>query len=89
MDVKDIRIPGNHNVENYMAAIAAVWGEVSPEQMRQVAESFPGVEHRAEFVRNVDGADYYNDSIASSPTRTISGHLVPIFPENYSDCGRL
>ncbi len=75
MDVKDIRIPGNHNVENYMAAIAAVWGEVSPEQMRQVAESFPGVEHRAEFVRNVDGADYYNDSIASSPTRTISGTL--------------
>ena len=75
MDVKDIRIPGNHNVENYMAAIAAVWGEVSPEQMHQVAESFPGVEHRAEFVRNVDGADYYNDSIASSPTRTISGTL--------------
>ena len=75
MDVKDIRIPGNHNVENYMAAIAAVWGEVSPEQMRQVAESFSGVEHRAEFVRNVDGADYYNDSIASSPTRTISGTL--------------
>ena len=75
MDVKDIRIPGNHNVENYMAAIAAVWGEVSPEQMRQVAESFPGVEHRAEFVRNVDGVDYYNDSIASSPTRTISGTL--------------
>ena len=35
----------------------------------------PGVEHRAEFVRNVDGADYYNDSIASSPTRTISGTL--------------
>ena len=54
---------------------AAVWGEVSPEQMRQVAESFPGVEHRAEFVRNVDGVDYYNDSIASSPTRTISGTL--------------
>ena len=75
MDVKAIRILGNHNVENYMAAIAAVWGEVSPEQMRQVAESFPGVEHRAEFVRNVDGADYYNDSIASSPTRTISGTL--------------
>lgn len=72
-----------------MAAIAAVWGEVSPEQMRQVAESFLGVEHRAEFVRNVDGADYYNDSIASSPTRTISWHLVPIFPENYSDCGWL
>ena len=88
MDVKDIRIPGNHNVENYMAAIAAVWGEVSPEQMRQVAESFPGVEHRAEFVRNVDGADYYNDSIASSRPGPFPA-LVPIFPENYSDCGRL
>ena len=80
MDTSDIRIPGNHNVENYMAAIAAVWGDVSPEQMRQVAESFPGVEHRAEFVRNVGGADYYNDSIASSPTRTISGTLS-LYPQ--------
>ncbi len=80
MDTNDIRIPGNHNVENYMAAVAAVWGDVSPEQMRGVARSFPGVEHRAEFVRTVDGADYYNDSIASSPTRTISGTLS-LYPQ--------
>lgn len=75
MSVKEIKIPGWHNVENYMAAIAAVWGEVEPEKIRQVSASFGGVEHRAELVREVDGVRYYNDSIASSPTRTISGTL--------------
>ncbi len=73
--VEDIKIPGWHNVENYMAAMAAAWGDVPLERMRQVARQFNGVEHRAEFVREVDGVKYYNDSIASSPTRTISGTL--------------
>ena len=73
--VRDIKIPGWHNVENYMAAIGAVWGDVSPENIRKVACEFSGVEHRAEFVRELDGVKYYNDSIASSPTRTISGTL--------------
>ena len=73
--VSDIKIPGWHNVENYMAAIGAVWGDVSPENIRQVAKGFGGVEHRAELVRELDGVRYYNDSIASSPTRTISGTL--------------
>ncbi len=73
--VSDIKIPGWHNVENYMAAIAAVWGDASPAAIRRVAKEFGGVEHRAEFVREVDGVKYYNDSIASSPTRTISGTL--------------
>lgn len=75
MDVSGIKLPGWHNVENYMAAIGAVWGEVSPENIRKVAREFGGVEHRAEFVRELDGVKYYNDSIASSPTRTISGTL--------------
>lgn len=75
LPVSQIRIPGWHNVENYMAAIGAVWGEVSVENIRRVAREFSGVEHRMEFVREVDGVRYYNDSIASSPTRTISGCL--------------
>ncbi len=75
MDISDIKIPGLHNVENYLAAISAVWGIVSPENMRSVAQTFGGVEHRAEFVRELDGVKYYNDSIASSPTRTVCGTL--------------
>jgi len=75
LDIRDIRIPGMHNVENYMTAICAVWGVVSFDTIRKAAREFPGVEHRAEFVRELDGVKYYNDSIASSPTRTASGTL--------------
>ena len=73
LDKKDILIPGEHNVENYMAAIAAVQGLVGDKTIRQVAKTFGGVEHRIELVRTLDGVRYYNDSIASSPTRTIAG----------------
>ena len=73
LDKKDILIPGEHNVENYMAAILAVEGLVSDETVRQVAKTFGGVEHRIELVRIKDGVRFYNDSIASSPTRTIAG----------------
>lgn len=75
MNVEEIKLPGWHNVENYMAAIAAAWGDVDPENMRRVAGEFAGVEHRMEFVRELDGVKYYNDSIASSPSRTLSGTL--------------
>ena len=75
LDISEIKIPGMHNVENYMTAICAVWGDVSIESIREVARDFGGVEHRAEFVRELDGVRYYNDSIASSPTRTASGTL--------------
>ena len=75
LDIREIRIPGMHNVENYMTAICALWGVVGIETMRKVARDFAGVEHRAEFVRELDGVKYYNDSIASSPTRTASGTL--------------
>lgn len=75
LDIKDIRIPGMHNVENYMTAISAVWGIADVETINKVAKEFNGVEHRMEFVRELDGVKYYNDSIASSPTRTISGTL--------------
>ena len=70
---KDILIPGLHNVENYMAAILAVEGLVSDDDIRYVASHFGGVEHRIELVRVKDGVKYYNDSIASSPSRTIAG----------------
>ncbi len=79
LDKKEIVIPGEHNVENYMTAIMAVDGLVEDETIRQVARSFGGVEHRIEFVREKDGVRYYNDSIASSPTRTIAG--LKSFPQ--------
>ena len=69
----EVKLRGLHNVENLLAAIAAVWGRVPVEVMRQVGSTFTGVEHRIEPVRLLDGVQYYNDSIASSPTRTIAG----------------
>ena len=73
LDVQDILLPGVHNIENYMAAIAAVEGLVSDDTVRSVAKNFGGVEHRIELVRIKDGVRFYNDSIASSPSRTIAG----------------
>ena len=70
---EDIVIKGIHNVENYLAAFLATQNDVSIEVMRKVAMNFTGVEHRCELVREVDGVKYYNDSIASSPTRTLAG----------------
>lgn len=66
----DIRLPGRHNVENYMAAIAITDGYVSRELIAPLAREFGGVEHRLEFVRELDGVKYYNSSIDSSPSRT-------------------
>jgi len=79
LNVHDILIPGVHNIENYMAAIALVEGLVSDDVIRHVAKNFGGVEHRIELVRIKDGVRYYNDSIASSPSRTIAG--LRSFPE--------
>ena len=76
MNKQDILLPGLHNVENYLAAICAVAGEVSAENIKKVAQTFGGVEHRIEFVRELDGVKWYNDSIATSPTRAIAGLLA-------------
>ena len=74
-----ILLPGVHNVENYMAAICAVQGLVPDETVRSFARTFGGVEHRIELVRERRGVRWYNDSIASSPSRTIAG--LRSFPE--------
>ena len=73
MKAEEIILPGVHNIENYMAAIAVTDGLVSDDTIRHVAQTFGGVEHRIELVRVKDGVRYYNDSIASSPSRTIAG----------------
>lgn len=73
MHKDDIIIPGNHNIENYCTAVSAVWGMVDVDTIKSVAQSFGGVEHRIEFVREYNGVRYYNDSIATSPSRVISG----------------
>ena len=73
LNTADILLPGVHNIENYMAAIAMVEGLVEDEVIRHVAKNFGGVEHRIELVRIKDGVRFYNDSIASSPSRTIAG----------------
>mgnify|MGYP002783226817 CR=1 FL=1 len=70
---EDIVIKGMHNVENYLAAFIATKDEVSIKTMKNIAETFAGVEHRCEFIKEIDGVKYYNDSIASSPTRTLAG----------------
>lgn len=72
LDISDIKIPGMHNVENYMAAIGAVYGDVKKENILDCAKNFGGVAHRIEFVREIEGVRYYNSSIDSSPNRTIN-----------------
>lgn len=79
LDISDIKIPGMHNVENYMAAIGAVYGDVKKEHIEDCAKNFGGVAHRIEFVREIDGVRYYNSSIDSSPNRTIN--TLKVFSE--------
>ncbi|MHC1719465.1 MAG: UDP-N-acetylmuramoyl-L-alanine--D-glutamate ligase [Clostridiaceae bacterium] len=73
---KNIIIKGMHNVENFLAAFCAVSDDVKIENMKKVAETFSGVEHRCEFVRELNGIKYYNDSIATSPSRTLAGIIA-------------
>ncbi len=73
IETSQIMLPGVHNIENYLAAFAAVHGLVSRDTCIKVAETFRGVAHRIELVRTLRGVSYYNDSIASSPNRTIAG----------------
>lgn len=69
----EVKLVGMHNIANICAAATAVIDMVSLDSIKDVISNFSGVEHRMEFVRNVNGVNYYNDSIASSPSRTIAG----------------
>lgn len=81
MKIEDIKLPGTHNLENYMAAFAATEGLVSDETCISVARNFNGVEHRLERVREKDGVIYINDSIGTSPSRTAAGlHALKVKP---------
>ena len=73
LPMEQIQLPGLHNVENFLAAYSAVWGDVPVEIMARTAREFGGVEHRMELVRELGGVKWYNDSIGTSPTRTIAG----------------
>lgn len=73
MQAEDIYLPGIHNLKNFIAAFAATDGLVPDEVCVRVAKSFKGVEHRLETVRVLNGVTYINDSIGTSPTRTIAG----------------
>ena len=73
LKASDIIIPGDHNIENYLAAISAIFELVSIDSVKKVARTFRGVKHRIELIREKDGIKWYNDSIATSPTRTIAG----------------
>ena len=79
INTADIKIPGNHNIENYMAAITATDGLVSRKTVEYVAKNFGGVEHRIELVRTLNGIKFYNSSIDSSPNRT--KNTLSVFPE--------
>ena len=70
LDTSRIRVPGTHNIENFMTAIALTYGVVESEVYSLVADEFLGVEHRLQLIRTVRGVDFINSSIDSSPTRT-------------------
>lgn len=73
IDTKDIHLRGVHNFENVCAAIAATSDLVDRKTQIEAIKKFKGVEHRLEFVRELDGVKWYNDSIGTSPSRTIAG----------------
>ena len=73
VNFKNSKLKGLHNAENICAAVSATSNIVKPETQLKIATNFSGVKHRLEFVRELNGAKWYNDSIASSPTRTIAG----------------
>lgn len=70
---KNMKLRGEHNCENACAAIAATYDLISEDNMINTIENFGGVEHRLEFIREINGVKWFNDSIGTSPTRTIAG----------------
>ncbi len=73
---QEVKLRGAHNLHNLAAAMAMVMDAAEPKHMAEVARTFAGVEHRIEPVRTLHGVEWYNDSIATSPTRCIAGLLA-------------
>lgn len=73
INAKEVKLRGRHNLENICAAIAATKTLVDIDTQIEAIKNFKGVEHRIEFIREIDGVKWYNDSIGTSPARTIAG----------------
>ena len=73
LSTNTVALRGVHNYENICAAIAATKTLVDVEDAVKAVKDFKGVQHRLEFIREIDGVKWYNDSIGTSPTRTIAG----------------
>ena len=73
LDTNDLKIRGRHNYENICACLTALYDMIDLDKSLDAIKNFSGVEHRIEFVREINGVKWYNDSVSSSPTRTIAG----------------
>ena len=73
IDVKNVKLRGVHNYENICAAIAATSSLVDVDTQIRAISKFSGVEHRLEYIRTINDVQWYNDSIGTSPSRTIAG----------------
>lgn len=80
LNTDEVILRGNHNFQNIATALAATKTLVDTDIAVQAIKEFKPVEHRIEFVKEIDGVKWYNDSASSSPTRTISG--INAFKEN-------
>ncbi len=80
LNTNEVILRGNHNFQNIATALAATKTLVDTETAVQAIKEFKPVEHRIEFIREIDGVKWYNDSASSSPTRTLSG--INAFKEN-------
>ena len=72
-NTKNLNIRGIHNYENICACMSAIYDMVDLDKSFKAISEFKGVEHRLEFVREINNVKWYNDSVSSSPTRTIAG----------------
>ena len=79
LDCKKLKLRGVHNYENICTCLAATSELIDFKKALDAICEFGGVEHRLEFVREIDGVKWYNDSVSSSPTRTIAG--LESYPE--------
>ena len=80
LNTNEVILRGNHNFQNIATALAATKTLVDTDIAVQAIKEFKPVEHRIEFIREIDGVKWYNDSASSSPTRTLSG--INAFKEN-------